>query len=101
MNIKKRELIETINCCGTGKQCRGDFKWRYSFVLLVFFHPNQIENIDVFYPIEWRIDAGQNLFSVFCPMIFRDVIVYDRILIRKRPLQIIHRYQNIHRFYRY
>ena len=26
-------------------------------------------------------------------MIFRDVIVYDRILIRKRPLQIIHRYQ--------
>lgn len=65
MNIKKRELIETINCCGTGKQCRGDFKWRYSFVLLVFFHSILIENIHVLYPIECRVDAGQNLFSIF------------------------------------
>lgn len=60
MNIKKRELIETINCCGTGKQCRGDFKWLHSFVLglilvtvlLVFFHLILIENIHVLHPIE-------------------------------------------------
>ena len=45
MNIKKRELTKTINCCGTGKQCREDFKWCYSFVLLVFFHSILVENM--------------------------------------------------------
>ena len=65
MNIKKRELTKTINCCGTGKQCRDDFKWRYSFVLLVFFHSILVENMTHLRFKSYSIYAGRTPFSEY------------------------------------